>query len=210
MKKALTVCFLCVCVIASGQDKPIRPVDGNSSELIAQGLKLYPIESGTIVYSVEDQPLDTVIFSFDRYGWRQITIEKGEKNYYGIKTKIHTQFIKDGTAVYNINLLDSKGITSQETEYADLAKYKNPNELLEAQMSRLSATIVGTEILLGKECEVWQYLSKGKLCRIWIWNSLILKDMGIKSTLTAIQLSTETPNQSFDLPDGIVWRLPTN
>jgi hypothetical protein len=212
MRTILILALLFAYSVASTQDTSIEPFSGNSAELVAQNLKLYPVEKGHISYVTENQPLDTVDFFFDRFGWRQLTIERGEKTYYGIKTKVNTRLHKDGWAVHTINLLDNKGITSKETEFIDLAKYKNPHELLEAQMSRINATMVGTEQLLDQECEVWQYVSKGKECKIWIWNSLILKDQGVKNTLTASSLSLEPTFEKgvFSIPDGITWRLPSN
>lgn len=208
MKPALLFCLLFALFPAFSQNQEIKPYAGNSAQLVEQGLKLYPIESGSISYLSEDQPGDTVVFYFDRFGLRQLTIERGEKTYYGIKTKVNTRLHKDGSAVHTINLMDNKGITASENEFVDLAKYKEPQELLEAQMSRINASIVGTETLLGKECEVWKYTSKGKECKIWIWNSLILKDQGEKNTLTATELNLQ-PNLSdntFNLPENITWR----
>jgi hypothetical protein len=212
MKPALILCILFACSAAFAQERIIDPFPGNSAQLVDQGIKLYPVEKGLIAYSSEDQPGDTVIFSFDRYGWRQLTTEKGEKTYYGIKAKVNTRLQKDGAAVHTVNLIDNKGITSIETEYVDLAKYKNPHELLEAQMSRIGAELAGSEVVLDKECEVWKYFTKGKECKIWIWNSLILKDRGEKYTRTAtsLNLNPDLSDQTFELPDNITWRLPTN
>ena len=210
MKPALIFCLLCAFASALSQNKIIAPYPGNSAQLMDEGLKLYPLEKGMIVYASEGQPNDTVIFYFDRFGWRQLTTEKGEKTYYGIKTKVNTRLHKDGSAVHTVNQLDKSGITSAETEFVDLARYKNPHELLEAQMSRIGATLIDSEVVLDRTCEVWSYTSKGKQCKIWIWNSLILKDQGEKYTLTAVSLNL-SPNfsdQTFLLPENITWKLP--
>jgi len=182
---------------------------GNSAELMAAGSKLYLLEKGIIHYETDGQPHDTLVFVFDRYGWRQTTAEFGEKVYYGMKTHINTREIHDGLTIYTINLKDKKGKHVTDNALAKMASYKNHEDLLVAQMAKLGA--VRTERAathLDRTCVVWEYVDKTHTYEIWTWQGLILKKQAHKGSITATQINTESAiNEAwFTVPGDVHWQ----
>lgn len=200
----LFLIFLSSCVFSQ------NAISGNSEELFSKGLKLYELEKAEILYTVEGQPGDTIVTFFDRNGWRQLTSERGEKLYYGMKTKINTCEIKDGHTTITINLLDNKGKAAIDKTITDLASYKGVEELLEARMAKIQAVRVGNEIVLDKDCEVWTYKSRGKDCKIWTWGGIYLKHISPSGTQTAIEinLNPEIDVSQFIPPTEAVISFP--
>ena len=185
---------------------------GNSNELIEKGLKRLAIEKGMILYKVEDQPNDTLIVVFDRFGWREATMEFGEKKYYGMKTNINTKAVIDGEAYFTMNLKDKTGKLIIDTDLVKLAGYKNPEELFVARMSQMKATKIGLETILDKECDVWQYTSRGKTCKLWSWKGLELKHYTASNKKVAIKLNLDPSIEEavFSIPKDINWKSPEN
>lgn len=165
------------------------PTSGNSKELTDKGLKLYAIEKALIIYDVADQPNDTLVVLFDRFGWRQVTMEHGEKLYYGLKTKVNTKEIIDGETTFTMNLREKKGKVRVNKDLSQLAGYKSPDEIFIAQMAKIKATKTGTENILDKECEVWEYESRGKKLKIWSWHGVPLKHISTSGTQTALSIN---------------------
>lgn len=201
MRPAFLILLTIVCLKCLAQD-----TQGNSQELFSKGLKLYEIEKAIITYEVDGQPNDTLVVGFDRYGWRQVTMEYGEKLYYGLKTKINTKEIVDGHTTFDMNLKDKKGKVLYDRSLTDLAGYKNPTELLEARMAKLKAVKTGTETILDKPCETWEYDSKGKKMKIWTWNGIFLKHISPKGTSTALEinLAPDISEMLFVPPQDVV------
>lgn len=205
MKQLATLLLISLVTFASGQ------TEGNSSELHEKGLKKYGIEKAMIIYDVAEQPNDTLVIAFDRFGWRQVTMEHGEKLYYGLKTKINTKEIVDGHTTFEMNLKDKKGKIKVDRTITDLAGYKNSDELLEARMSKLKAVNVGTEEILGRECQVWQYESRGKPYKVWTWNGITLKHISPKGSRTALEINMEPElNEKLFVPPADVALTKVN
>ena len=171
---------------------------------------MYGIEKGFILFDVEDQPEDTLVVVFDRFGWRQVTMEHGQKLYYGLKTKINTKEIVDGHTTFKMNLKDKKGKVTFDKSLIDLAGYKSSHEILEARMAKLKAVKTGTESILNKECEVWEYEMRGKKYKIWTWKGLFLKHISPKGTRTALELNLnpEINENLFVPPADVVLTYP--
>lgn len=186
------------------------PKKGNSEELHGKGLKMYAVEKGMIVFDVEGQPNDTLVVAFDRFGWRQVTMEHGEKLYYGLKTKINTKEIVDGHTTFTMNLKDKKGRVKFDKSLSELAAYKSPEELLEARMAKFKATKTGHENILDKACSTWEYESRGKKCKIWVWNGVFLKHVSPSGTRTALQLdlAPELNEKLFIPPEDVALTYP--
>ena len=121
--------------------------EGNSLELYERGLQLYGVESAMILYDVAEQPNDTLVVIFDRFGLRQTTMEHGEKLYYGIKSKINTKEIIDGEVTFDINLQQKTGSISEGNELIQLAGYKSPEEIFLSRMHQLNAVETGSEFI---------------------------------------------------------------
>jgi len=190
----------------------VTDIGGNSEELIRKGLKRFSLEKGMIRYEVEGQPNDTLIVAFDRFGWREVTMEYGEKKYYGMKTNVNTMAVMDGESFYTINLMNNTGKINFGNDLVKLAGYKTPEEIFIARMSQLNATKTGMETLLGKECEVWQYVSRGKPCKLWVWKGLEIKHhtASNKKTATILNLDPTIPEKIFIIPRDIKWQDSRN
>lgn len=171
---------------------------------------MYGVEKGLIIFDVAGQPNDTLVMVFDRFGWRQVTMEHGEKLYYGLKTKINTKEIVDGHTIFDMNLKDKKGKVKVDYSLTKLAGYKTPAELLEARMSKLKAVKTGTEVILDNECEIWEYEARGKKCKVWVWNGLFLKHVSPTGTRTALSLdlSPEINELLFVPPADVALTYP--
>jgi len=185
------------------------PPVGNSAELVAAGAHLFPVEKGYIHYAMDGQPNDTLVFVFNRYGWRQVTAEYGVKMYYGMKTPVNTREIYDGLMSYSINLKDKKGTYVNGHPVAKMASYKNTEELIAANMARMGAVASDRQAThLGYTCMVWSYTEKGVPLEIWTWQGLILKKQTAKGWINAIELNVSAPvdEKWFVVPSDIVWQ----
>lgn len=186
-----------------------QPPAGNSVQLVSQGARLYPIEKGFIRYEVEGQPTDTLVFVFDRFGWRQVWAEFGLKTYYSMKTPVNTREIVDGLMTYTLNLKDKKGTYSSGHPVAKMASYKGSDELIAAYMAHIGASRVDKEVsFLDRSCQVWAYTDKGSSFEIWTWQGLILRKETAKGCMNAINidLSSLVKEDWLILPSDIAWQ----
>ena len=204
MKVAYYLLLLCPLLSVAQSNPPT----GNSWQLVTDGAQLYPIEKGYIRYETEGQPTDTLLFVFDRYGWRQVTAEYGVKVYYGMKTQVNTREMYDGLMSYTINLKDKKGSYENGHPVAKMATYKSTVELIAASMARVGAVPTEKQAThLGYTCTVWTYTEKGVQLEIWTWQGLILRKQLTKGWINAKDLNTSAPIDEswFVLPSDISW-----
>ena len=182
---------------------------GNSEELFSKGLKRFELEKGVIHFTVKDQPKDTMLVVFDRFGWREVTIEFGKKKFYGMETSVNKRIIHDGTTQFTVNMLNKSGTQIKDELIAKLAGYKNPQELFEAEMDKLGATKTGTDAVIDKNCETWEFTVRGKPGKIWAWNGIELKRESPAGSWEAISIEeslTDGHLAFLEIPADISWK----
>ncbi|WP_320019952.1 hypothetical protein [Labilibaculum manganireducens] len=178
-----------------------------------QKSQIYAIKSGHVEYQLSGNTTGTKSVWWDNYGNSSFTETKSVSvtKMFGIKseTKTHDISIIKGGQFWSANLIENKGqkgtvpfqdITENMTE---AEKKKMGKDLLEA----FGGEIVGTEDVLGNECEVVKLM--GAKC--WIYEGVTLKSeakiLGIEAieTATRFDKNSSVSASKFTPPTNIKY-----
>ncbi|RJP71540.1 MAG: hypothetical protein C4539_04850 [Ignavibacteriales bacterium] len=212
MKKLL--CVFSLLVLFAACNKENKPVDeGKSTNETAQSntitAKRYEVKSGIITYEIENNMMQgkmTQILYFDDYGAKESRETITEMKMMGQSIKSHKiNFNKDGY-MYDLDLEKKtggkmKGLLPQGME-VDI------NKLSEEMKKEYNMKKIGTENILGKECDVnsMDYAKMNMKGTVSLWQGLTLKsdiDMGkikVKTVATKFEENVSVPASKFEVP----------
>ncbi|PKQ65800.1 hypothetical protein BZG02_01995 [Labilibaculum filiforme] len=178
-----------------------------------QRTQKYAIKSGHVEYQLSGNTTGTKSVWWDNYGNSSFTETKSLSvtKVFGIKseTKTHTISINKDGQFWNANLIEKTGqkgtipfqdITENMTE---AEKKKMGKDILES----LGGEIVGTENVLGNQCEVVKLM--GATC--WVYEGVTLKSeakmLGIEAKETAVKFekNSSVSSSKFIPPTSIKY-----
>ncbi len=180
---------------------------GNSTDLVEEGLKRFDNKSGKILYEIIGDAVGQMEYTFDHWGWLEFTSRKMEYTLFGMQSSEDRVEFRDGDFFYNIDLKTSKGKKSKNKDTSDLLRYKSGRETIEALYTKMGGTTAGTDQILGKTVNIWKFES-GNTLELWEWNGIVLKG---KRKLSKVVYEYEAksieldPEVNIRLPDGITW-----
>jgi hypothetical protein len=168
--------------------------------------KKYPYKSGIIKYEWKGFMEGEQTVYFDDYGYLEATYQKTVSEVMGFSTETNEITIVRGAEQITIDLETKTAVKIKNPVLESFEE--NPNreweEVAKEMMKSLNFKKVGTEKIIGKNCDVYEGMGK-----VWIWNGLNLKtetkSMGIDATVTAteIKLDVTVPSEKFEIPEGI-------
>ena len=179
--------------------------------------KRYAIKSAHIVYELSGNVSGEKEIWFDDYGMKYFeeTNETTTIKMFGISSeeKEHTIVIHDGETLYDIDMITKtgyKGTLPDMSEFTYLAENMteaDKKKLKDDVMYQLGGKELGTEMFLGKKCEVMEIMG----IKSWIYNGISLKSegniMGVVSNeiATKFEENVAVPASKFDPPAGITY-----
>ncbi|MEQ8238783.1 MAG: hypothetical protein RIA69_06205 [Cyclobacteriaceae bacterium] len=188
----LVIAFLSLFFTLSAQDQ--------AKKISENHLKKYPIEKGSVTYTITGDATGDAFRTFDDFGIRDRFISNVEINKYGTVDRTNTTVLSLGDYSYSVKNDDLKGKKLKDSRLMDLLKYKSPRESIDAVMIADGGTKAGTKVILDKKCTKWVF-DTGITTEIYEWNGLVLKIVkelpGIKYQIVAKEL-TENPEISDD------------
>jgi len=178
-----------------------------SSQSLA-GVKRYQIKSGVVEYTLSGTRKGTETIYFDNWGMREAKFTKAEMSMMGFTQKQNTLTLLDGETTYNIDL-DTKTGTKMETPMLKelAANNKDLTEAGEKMMKSMGGVKIGTEVVLGKTCNVWEI--RNMKSKTWVWKGVPLKtqvsmpSMEMTITATKFDEGAAIAADKFKIPSDV-------
>jgi hypothetical protein len=183
----------------------------------AEQPRRFALKSAHIVYELTGNVSGEKKVWFDDYGMKffEETNETTTIKMMGITSEQieHKITIHDGQIIYDIDMIAKTGykgtLPSLETlqDMAEDMTEAEQKQLADDIMNSLDGQKLGTEIFLGKSCEVMEVMG----IKSWIYNGITLKSeaniMGIVSnvTVTKFEENIKVPASRFEPPQGITY-----
>ena len=156
-----------------------------SGSVSAQKYRKYYQESGKLVQKITGNSKGTLTTYWDDYGYKEVKLEKTVTKMFGMTTETNKTTLMLGSVLYE---WEEKGdkvtkITNDIAKTWEDGNYtaKQVEDMSIATLKQLGYTKTGTEVILGKTCDVWEGVGKS-----WAWKNLSLKAvvnvMGISIT----------------------------
>ncbi len=172
------------------------------------GVKRYLIKSGIVEYTLSGTRKGTETIYFDNWGMREAKYTKSEMSMMGMTQKQNTLTLLDGETTYNIDL-DTKTGTKMETPMLKelAANNKNLTDAGEKMMKSMGGAKIGTEVVLGKTCDVWEI--KNMQSKTWVWKNVPLKtqvnmaNMQMTITATKFEDGATIPPDKLKIPSDV-------
>ncbi|PID89472.1 MAG: hypothetical protein CSB01_01785 [Bacteroidia bacterium] len=170
--------------------------------------RYYEIESAHILYKISGNSEGKEELFFDEWGAKEVSIRKTKTTsvFYSVKTvqEEHTQRIILYDESYGIDLKKKIGTKTKSNSQPQNTKIKDPlRKITQSLFERNGAKKIGTEIILGKECEVFESAEN----KIWFWKKIPLKIVSgnkykSKNTFEAVEMDIDIPIDSsvFSIP----------
>jgi hypothetical protein len=173
----------------------------------AQKYKKYYQKSGKLVQNITGNSKGTCTTYWDDYGYKEVKIENTVTKMFGITSEDKKTTLMIGSKLYTWSKNDDK-VTKMTNDIAQTWEQKNYSAeqvgaMSEATLKQLGYKKTGTEVLLGKTCDVWEGIGKS-----WAWKNLnlkaVVKMMGVSITYEPVLLDVESnvPSSVFELPEG--------
>ncbi len=169
-------------------------------------VKRYPFKSGMVKYKHSGKNRGTTILYFDDYGRKEARFENTEVTIMGFTQKSNKVNIIDGKYQYEYDLQSNSGVKMQSpliltTQGGD--DYEDWEEFSVGLMKGLGFEKLGTEKVLGYDCDVWSGMGKS-----WMWKGINLKtevNMMGQFIIEAIEVKTNVsiPQSKFKVPNHI-------
>lgn len=181
---------------------------GTASSQSLAGVKRYQIKSGVVEYTLSGTRKGTETIYFDNWGMREAKYTQAEMSMMGFTQKQNTLTLLDGETTYNIDL-DTKTGTKMETPILKelAANNKDLTDAGEKMMKSMGGVKIGTEVVLGKTCDVWEI--KNMQSKTWVWKNVPLKTQvnmaNMQMTMIAIKFEdgAAIPADKLKIPSDV-------
>lgn len=173
----------------------------------ATGIKRYQIRSSVVEYTLSGAQKGTETIYFDNWGMREAKYTKAELSVAGFSQKQNTLTLLDGGYTYNIDL-DKRTGTKMETPLLKelAAQSKDLTETGEKMMKSMGGEKIGTEVILGKTCDVWEI--KNMRSKVWVWKGVTLKTQVTMPNMEMTIMATKIDEGASIAPDK--FAIPTD
>ena len=172
--------------------------------------KRYNVQSCIVEYSLGGSQKGSETLYFDRWGMREARYSNKELSMMGVQQKTNTLLITDYDWMYNIDLDKKTGTKTKNGIFQSLLKNAKNNDLIEAgmkMMKDMGGEKIGTEMVAGKTCDIWEIQKLGS--KTWICIAVPLKvaakfaGVEITSVATKVQEGATIPESKFKVPAGV-------
>jgi len=173
----------------------------------AQDLKRYQFKSGKVVYQSTGSMVGTETLFFDNYGMREAKYSKVVLDIMGMKQEIDAKTIMEEKWIYAIDNTSNKASKMENPLWEMIPNGTDIEKIGEEMMTNLGGKKIGTEVLLGKTCDIWEV--EQMMSKIWIWKSIPLKSevnamgMTFAQIATSVEVDIPVSADEFKLPEGI-------
>ncbi len=201
--------------------------DGGSNANMFEGIKLFNVESGKITYkttnnysdgSVKVEGSTTTARNFKNWGLLDIEEETGTIKEDGTDVQVHNMSKLENMTKYVVDFTDKVIHKSNELLVMSVASTSDKEnaykKVKEFYIKYKQGKVVGTEKVLGYDCEIIEYSDGGgfdKDAKIWLHKGLVLKSEKDYSKLkgkgksvkvaTKIEFNVKVDDAVFKLPD---------
>ncbi len=175
------------------------------TEAVAEVSRRYPeLKSAIIKYKVSGMNNGTETVYIDDWGRREAIYKKFTTKMMGIDLErdFMTLIAENGKWVYNIDLNSRTAIRMNNAGYKALQGNSGSN-----MDATIGAMKIGTEEILGRECDVWE--KSYPYSRAWIWKGIALRKdqdvaaMGVLTEATEIQENVSIPEDKLIIPTDV-------
>lgn len=178
-----------------------------SITISAQDFKRYEFKSGKVVYQSSGSMTGTETMYFDNYGMLEVKNTKATLEMMGIKQVTDTKVIMDGKWIYTIDKNSGETNKMENPLYSMFPKGTDLEKIGEEMMISVGGKKIGTETLLGKECDIWEI--KKLMSKVWVWKSIPIKSevnmmgMNITQIATSVEVDINVSANEFKIPEGV-------
>lgn len=181
-----------------------------SITISAQDFKRYQFKSGKVKYKTSGSMKGTETMYFDNYGMQEVKETKATLEMMGIKQITDVKTIMNDKWVYTIDNNSGKANKVENPLYSMFPKGTDLEKVGEEMMKNMGGKKIGTETLLGKDCDIWEI--KKLMSKVWVWKSIPIKSeinmMGMKITqiATSVEVDIDVSPDKFKLPEGVEFK----
>lgn len=176
----------------------------------AQDFKRYEFKSGKVVYQSTGSMTGSETMYFDNYGMLEVKNTTATLEMMGIKQVTDTKVIMNNKWVYTIDNNSGKANKMENPLYSMFPKGTDLEKVGEEMMKNMGGVKIGTETILGKDCDIWEI--KKLMSKVWVWKSIPIKSeinmMGMKITqiATSVEVDINVSPDNFNLPEGVEFK----
>jgi len=176
----------------------------------AQDFKRYEFKSGKVVYQSTGSMNGSETMYFDNYGMLEVKNTTATLEMMGIKQVSDTKVIMDGKWVYTIDNNSGEANKMENPLYSMFPEGGDIEKVGEQMMINMGGKKIGTETLLGKECEIWEI--KKLMSKVWVWKSIPIKSevnmmgMNITQIATSVEVDINISADKFKIPEGVEFK----
>lgn len=175
-----------------------------------QAIKPYKFKTAIVEYTYSGNTSGTQTLYMDEHGWNQCEVTNTVMKSFGQKNVTDEVKLTLGLEIYQWTPGQNTGTQMHNSMLEELMK--NPDfdirEFSKQLMTQLGFEKKGSEVVDGRDCEVW----KGMGSTIWIWKDIAVKTevkiLGQKTvwTATSIQFDVPVPSVKFDVPGDVEFQ----
>jgi len=181
-----------------------------STVISAQDFKRYQFKSGKVQYESTGSMSGTETMYFDNYGMLEVKETKATLEMMGIKQVTDTKVIMDGKWIYTLDNNSGEANKMENPLYSMFPEGGDLEKIGEEMMLNMGGKKIGTETLLGKECDIWEI--KKLMSKVWVWKSIPIKSevnmmgMNITQIATSVEVDISVSPDKFKIPEGVEFK----
>ena len=181
-----------------------------SIAISAQDFKRYQFESGKVVYETSGSMTGTETMYFDDYGMLELKETKATLEMMGIKQVTDTKVLMNGKWIYTIDKNSGEANKMENPLYSMFPEGGDLEKVGEEMMINMGGKKIGSETLLGKECDIWEI--KKLMSKVWVWKSIPIKSvvnmmgMNITQIATNVEVDISVSPDKFKIPEGVEFK----
>lgn len=172
----------------------------------------YKVKSGIVEYKITGTQSGRETLYFDKFGKREATYSNTKISFGGFSQETNTMALLKGKYQYNIDLDKKTGNKIdnpflQQMNQSAAEQGKDLTDAGEEMMKQMGGKKIGTEMFLGKKCDVWEI--KQMSTKVWVYKGIALKTesnmAGMKMTkvATSFQENVKIPEIKFTIPKDV-------
>lgn len=181
-----------------------------SIAISAQDFKRYQFKSGKVVYETSGSMTGTETMYFDDYGMLELKETKATLEMMGIKQVTDTKVLMNGKWIYTIDKNSGEANKMENPLYSMFPEGGDLEKVGEEMMINMGGKKIGSETLLGKECDIWEI--KKLMSKVWVWKSIPIKSvvnmmgMNITQIATNVEVDISVSSDKFKIPEGVEFK----
>jgi len=174
--------------------------------------KKYAIKSGIINYKINMMGMETKMnVFFQDYGKTEASVTETEI----MGKKAILQTLQKDNFYYNFST-DKKTGSKYQMNGNDTTEEPGTKKMTVAYILKKGGKKVGSEKILDKDCNIYQYTENGVESKVWIWHNMFLKNIVSQNGMEMIMVATKIeetnsfPSGIFEVPKNIIFSNPAD